>query len=453
MKQEALFYVKNGTIYDNKNRLAFFRGVNYIQSELFPMEEANSRFNKLLIKGCNLIRWFVSWETVEPEPEAYNEEYLADLRNLLKKAEEYNINVIIEPTGIPSWVYKKIGMSCDSSICEKTNNPWGWKTEETFAERTIYTMFFAGHTYAKGLKIDGDPVQDYLQEHFINAMNHTARRLKDCENIIGFGIKADISKGYIGTENFLESSFAKDAENQAWKDIWAQFGAITEPNYFALKDGDFNSKYLLPFAEEFVETLLKKHKHYIFFTDIEGIETTENVLFSAGYNKTAPKKKTFFTKADTTFEETISKWQKTSLLTEFASLNGTNPAKETEDLKSFYDIIDEKLISACVLEHKDSIDAKTYVRPYVSAMAGTLVKQKNDFDQKLTLTIEWDSSVCPTSSGDADTEIFMPKLWFPKGWKTEKFDGVGVLREVPEQQKLYIKTLEARRCKLIIKAL
>ena len=71
----------------------------------------------------------------------------------------------------------------------------------------------------------------------------------------------------------------------------------------------------------------------------------------------------------------------------------------------------------------------------------------------MTFTIEWDSSVCPTSSGDADTEIFVPKLWFPKGWKTEKFDGVGILREVPENQKLYVKTLEARRCKLIIKSL
>ena len=453
MKQEALFYVKNGTIYDNKNRLAFFRGINYIQSELFPIEEADSRFNKLLLKGCNLIRWFVSWEIVEPEPEAYNEEYLADLRNLLKKAEEYNINVIIEPTGIPSWVYKKIGLSSEFSNSEQPNNPWSWKKEETFATRTIYTMFFAGHTYAKGLKIDGDPVQDYLQEHFINAMNHTARRLKDCENIIGFGIKADICKGYIGTENFLESSFAKDAENQEWKDVWAQFGAIANPKYFALNEGNFNTKYLLPFAEEFVETLLKKHKHYIFFTDIEGITTTENVLFSAAYNKSAPKRKTLFTKPDTTFEETISKWKKTSLLTEFASLNGTNPAKETEDLKSFYDKIDEKLISACVLEYKDSIDAKTYVRPFVSSMAGNLVKQEINFDKDLTFTIEWDSSVCPTSSGDADTEIFMPKLCFPNGWKTEKFDGVGVLREVPEQQKLYIKTLEARRCKLIIKAL
>ena len=38
MKQEALFYVKNGTIYDNKYRLAFFRGINYIQSEFFPIE-------------------------------------------------------------------------------------------------------------------------------------------------------------------------------------------------------------------------------------------------------------------------------------------------------------------------------------------------------------------------------------------------------------------------------
>ena len=161
--------------------------------------------------------------------------------------------------------------------------------------------------------------------------------------------------------------------------------------------------------------MLKKHKHYIFFTDIEGITTTENVLFSAAYNKSAPKRKTLFTKPDTTFEETISKWKKTSLLTEFASLNGTNPAKETEDLKSFYDKIDEKLISACVLEYKDSIDAKTYVRPFVSSMAGNLVKQEINFDKDLTFTIEWDSSVCPTSSGDADTEIFMPKLCFPKG--------------------------------------
>ena len=60
-------------------------------------------------------------------------------------------------------------------------------------------------------------------------MNHGARRLKDCEAIIGFGIKSDISTGYIGTNNLLESDFAKDAENQQWKDFWGQFGAITNP--------------------------------------------------------------------------------------------------------------------------------------------------------------------------------------------------------------------------------
>ena len=453
MKQDALFYVKNGTLFDNQDRMAFFRGCNYIQSELFPIEEADSRFNKLLLKGCNLIRWFISWEVVEPEPEAYNEEYLADLRNLLKKAEEYNINVIMEPTGIPTWAYKKLGLDFQPENQDTTSNPWAWKMEDNYATRTFYTLFFAGHTYAKGLKIDGDPVQDYLQEHFTNAMNHAARRLKDCESIIGFGIMSDINSGYIGTENFLQSDFAKDTENQNWKDFWNQFGALTEPNYFALQDGDFNSRFVLPFAEEYVETLLKKHKHYIFFTNIKGIETTENVLFAEGYNKSAPKSKSFFAKPDTTFEDTISGWKKTSLLTEFASQNVGNVAKETEDTKAFYDLIDDKLISACALEFKETLDPKTYVRPYVSVMAGTLVKQEVIFDKEITFTIEWDSSVCPTSSGDADTEIFVPKLWFPKGWKTEKFDGVGILREVPENQKLYVKTLEARRCKLIIKSL
>lgn len=451
MKQDALFYVKKETIYDDKNRMAFFRGCNYIQKELFPIEEADSRFNKLLLKGCNLIRWFVSWDVVEPEPEAYNEEYLADLRNLLKKAEEYEINVIMEPTGIPGWVYKKLGLEVPTAAEEKAT-VWSWKTEENYASRTVNTLFLAGHTYAKGLKIDGDPAQDFLQEHFINAMNHTARRLKDCESIIGFGIKSDINKGYIGTDNLLESPFSKDSENQSWKDIWGQFGAITNPGFFAIAEGDFETKYLLPFAEEFVETLQKKHKHYIFFTDIQGITTTENVLFSAGYNKTAPKGKTLFTKADTNFEESLANWKKTSLLTEFASLNSNNSVKEAEDIKSFYDIIDKKLISACILEYNDTLDQKCFVRPYVSSMAGSLVKQEIKFEKELTLTIEWDSTVCPTASGEEDTEIFMPKLWFPNGWKTEKFDGVGILREAPELQKLYVKTLEARRCKLIIKS-
>jgi hypothetical protein len=202
---------------------------------------------------------------------------------------------------------------------------------------------------------------------------------------------SSINSGYIGTENFLQSDFAKDAENQNWKDFWGQFGAITEPNYFSLKEGDFNSKFVLPFAKEYVETLLKKHKHYIFFTNIKGIETTENVLFSDGYNKSAPKGKTLFTKPDTTFQDTISGWRKTSLLTEFASQNAGNIAKETEDTKAFYDIIDDKLISACVLDYKDSLDPKTYVRPYVSVIAGNLVKQEVIFDKEITLTIEWDS--------------------------------------------------------------
>lgn len=461
MKQDALYYVKDNTLFDNQNRMTFFRGCNYTETELFPIEEADSRFNKLLLKGCNLIRWGITWEKVEPEPEAYNEEYLANLRNLIKKADEYDIKVIIEPLfscwckdfggiGAPAWTYEKIGINFKAE--NKETGTWSWKGAENYASRTMNTLFFAGHTFAKGLKIDGDPVQDYLQEHFINAMNHTARRLKDCENIIGFGIMSDISAGYIDTKNLLESDFAKDTENQNWKDFWGQFGAITTPDYFAINTGDFNTNYLLPFAEEYVETLQKKHKHYIFFTNIKGIENTENVLFSEGYNKSAPKGKTLFAKADTNFEETISNWKKTSLLTEFASLNVGNTAKETEDTKAFYDKIDEKLISACILNYNENLDSKCYVRPYVSVMAGTLVKQEVIFDKEVTFTIEWDSNLCPTSSGDADTEIFIPKVWFPNGWKTEKFDGVGILREVPEQQKLYVKTLEARRCKLIIKS-
>ena len=39
------------------------------------------------------------------------------------------------------------------------------------------------------------------------------------------------------------------------------------------------------------------------------------------------------------------------------------------------------MISACILNYNENLDSKCYVRPYVSVMAGTLVKQEVIFDK------------------------------------------------------------------------
>ena len=114
----------------------------------------------------NLKKIAVSWKEVELDDEVYNEEFLAKLRDQLKSLEEKNEYAFLLP-------------SVDKAF-EKAEQ----------------------------------------KEAFINAMNHTARRVKDCRSLAGFQLPAEILKK-------------------------------------GLKDGSD--------AANFIEVLAKKHEHYVYF--------------------------------------------------------------------------------------------------------------------------------------------------------------------------------------------
>ena len=83
------------------------------------------------VDTSTLKRIDIPWSTVELEPEAYNEEYLAQLRDQLKALEEAGLYAVLVPV----------------------------------ADKPLET-----------------PEQEEL---FINAYNHTARRVKDCVSVAG----------------------------------------------------------------------------------------------------------------------------------------------------------------------------------------------------------------------------------------------------------------------------
>jgi hypothetical protein len=201
----------------------------------FPLEDAESHFKRLKNAGMTFLRFLVPWEALEHEgPGIYDEAYLAWLRKILLIAEKEGISVFIDPhqdvwsrwtggDGAPVWTMEKLGINPDSldqsgaAITRQRyalyhrgkKHPNGdpfpkmiWPSNyNRYAAATMFTLFFAGKTYAPQLQIDGENVQDYLQNHYIAAFSHARRRLKNCGAVAGWGVINEPHYGYIGHRN------------------------------------------------------------------------------------------------------------------------------------------------------------------------------------------------------------------------------------------------------------
>jgi hypothetical protein len=74
-----------------------------------------------------------------------------------------------------------------------------------YAASTMFTLFYAGRTYAPDLNINGENVQDWLQNRYIDALRHAQRRLKNCAAIKGWGSMNEPHQGLIGHRNLEKS--------------------------------------------------------------------------------------------------------------------------------------------------------------------------------------------------------------------------------------------------------
>lgn len=67
--------------------------------------------------------------------------------------------------------------------------PMVWPTNYTkMATLTMFTLFWAGNLLAPEVKYQGQSIQPFLQDHFLNAFAYLAERLKDLPAIIGYEV-------------------------------------------------------------------------------------------------------------------------------------------------------------------------------------------------------------------------------------------------------------------------
>jgi hypothetical protein len=207
-----------------------------------PLEDVAAHFERLNRQGGAFQRLIITWEALEHEgPGIYDEAYLAYLRKILLIAAEKGIAVLIEPRldkwsrwtggeGAPAWTLEKVGIAIESRAEAA-------RLQDTAA--AMYTLFFAGNTYAPDIRIDGERAQDWLQERYLACMRHCFRRLKNCKAVAGWAIQTLL--GAWGSESSSAALLLPG-------DTLAHTGITVEKAKFA-------DEFFTPFMARFTERL------------------------------------------------------------------------------------------------------------------------------------------------------------------------------------------------------
>jgi hypothetical protein len=205
----------------------------------FPIKEANEHLNRIKHWGFNCLRFLITWEAIEHKgPKKYDLEYLDYIEEILKIAESHKLYFFIDPhqdvwsrmsggCGAPGWIFEKVGL--DFTKFDKTeaafvmqyrydpSNPKAYPdmywdgNNVRFANATIWTLFFGAKDFAPSCKINGLNAQEYLQQHYFDAIKQVALRVKDNSFAIGFDTLNEPKQGWIevkvdgsGKEEFSE---------------------------------------------------------------------------------------------------------------------------------------------------------------------------------------------------------------------------------------------------------
>jgi hypothetical protein len=352
-----LLTVREGFFWDKEGARVRLKGINlsgasktpnpqtdsYINIP-FSVEEADSHFCRLKELGFNAIRFLVTWDAIEQKgPRQYNEEYLDFVDRLLKKAGSYGFYIIIDMhqdlfsryfygSGAPAWAIESAGINLSKVVkADAVIHPEHHVEEELkhlnwfnayrrIACQTMFTLFFGGKTFAPKLEVNGENIQDFLQNHYINALDKLLSRISSNPWIIGYNTMNEPNSGLIGSVlkeshmfmdlgitpspyqsilmgaglsqsvPFIKFSFLRKKEKEKrilnpeqipiWKKrcIWEEHGVykinsegypeLLEPNYFKRgKKSSFEQYFYRPFILLIGEKIGKKYPQWSFFIE------------------------------------------------------------------------------------------------------------------------------------------------------------------------------------------
>ena len=191
---------------DSAGRQRIFNGVNLCDKG-YHDKELNKRiykpdeyFSEELIKtladdGFNIVRLGLTWDAVEPQPEKYNEEYLAKIRAVADRCAKYGIYFYLDMhqdlytggnglagDGAPEW-------ACLTGGAKFKPAKFVW-AEGYFWGRAVHRAFDA---FWENKTYKGIPLQTY----YCNMWKHVAEEFKDHPALFGFDL---LNEPFPGTD-------------------------------------------------------------------------------------------------------------------------------------------------------------------------------------------------------------------------------------------------------------
>jgi hypothetical protein len=318
-------------------REGFFehRDVSFV-GRPFPLEDADEHFSRLRAWGFTFLRFLVTWEAIEHAgPGLYDQDYLDYLYEVVRKAGDHGLDLFIDPhqdvwsrmsggDGAPGWTLEaadldvtRLSESGAAIVHAVHGDPFPrmiWPTNQTkLACATMFTLFFGGTHFAPRTTVEGEPVQEFLQRHYIDAIKQVAIRLKGLPNVAGYDTLNEPSPGFIGWSDLTANGgmlrlgesptpfqamalgagipqevqvwsaglrgirptgqvLANPGGARAWRDgvdcLWRENGVwdlggdgqprLLRPDHFSRVDGravDFAGDYLRPFLERYAREI------------------------------------------------------------------------------------------------------------------------------------------------------------------------------------------------------
>ncbi len=316
----------------------------------FPLSEAFEHLSRLKVWGLTFLRFLVTWEAIEHAgPGLYDTEYLDYVEQVVRMAGEMGFTVFIDPhqdvwsrftggDGAPGWTLEAVGFdmtqfadTCAAIVHQTRGDPFPhiiWSTNTArLASATMFTLFFGGNDFAPRLLVEGEPVQEYLQRHYMDAIAQVVQRLHGVPGVVGYDTFNEPSHGYIGWKDLTahgsplradlqpvpRQSFAlgdgleqdvgfwgmgwsgarlkghrrlNTGHVRAWQDgkpcIWRDHGVwavdsdgnpqLLTPDYFShvsKRDVDFKRDYLVPFIRRYAEAIRAADPDALIFVEGE----------------------------------------------------------------------------------------------------------------------------------------------------------------------------------------